>query len=148
MKIKIKIDGVSQRKVERFVAEQPKAFSKAVKVGLLRMGLEVRNQAGENAPYLSGNLRRSLTSKSAKGAIYEYSRKGLEQSVAVGSNLVYARIQEFGGRTGRGGKGGRGKRGATIIRARQFLTPAFERMEKGRGSKILGQEIEAAINKI
>ena len=66
----------------------------------------------------------------------------------IGSNLVYARIQEFGGRTGRGGKGGKGMRGATIIRARNFLTPQIEIMRKGRGAMILGEEVGAATNKI
>lgn len=148
MKVKIKLDGISKKKVDKFVKSQPKAFSKAVKTGLLRIGLEVRNRAGTKAPYKTGTLRRSLTQKTHSDAIYEHSSNGKTQSVAVGSNLAYARIQELGGRTGRGGKGGKGKRGATLIKGKKFLTPPFEQMKSGEGGKILNEEIEHAINKI
>lgn len=148
MKIKIKLDGVSKKRVKNFTRKHPKAFSKAVKIGLLRIGLEIRNRAGTKAPYLSGNLRRSLTNETDSEAIYDHSSTGKRQSVAVGTNLVYARIQEFGGKTGRGGKGGKGKRGATKITARKFLTPPFKQMEKGEGAKILNEEVKHAINSI
>lgn len=148
MKVKIKLDGLSKRKVNSFISGHPKAFSKAVKTGLLRIGLQIRNQAGTKAPYKTGTLRRSLTQKTHADAIFEHKKKGKEQSVEVGSNLAYARIQEFGGRTGRGGKGGRGMRGATKIVGKKFLTPPFEQMKNGQGGKILNEEIGAAIKKI
>lgn len=142
------MNGLSQKKLDAFIKSQPKAFTKAVKTGLLRIGLDVRSNAGSKAPYLSGTLRRSLTSKNHSDAIYEHSSNGRTQSVAVGSNLAYARIQDKGGRTGRGGKGKRGRQGATKIAGTGFLTKSFNQMKNGPGSKIMDQEIEAAINKI
>lgn len=147
MKVKIKPDGVSKKRIEDFVRQQPRAFSKAVKTGLLRVGLEIRNRAGTKAPYLTGTLRRSLTQNTNQDAIYKHSSTGKSQKVDVGSNLAYARIQEYGGRTGRGGKGGKGQRGATRIVGRKFLTPAFEQMKKGEGAKIVNEEVGHAIKK-
>lgn len=147
MKVSIKIKKADLKRHRNFIKNQPKAFRQAIKIGLLRIGLEARGAAASKAPYKTGTLRRSLTSKNSN-AIYKYSEKGGRQQMEIGSNLVYARIQEFGGRTGRGGKGGKGKRGATVIRARNFLTPQIKIMRNGRGAKILGEEVAAATNKI
>ena len=140
MKVKISIDGISKKRIDNFIETQPRAFSKAVKTGLLRVGLDIRNAAGTKAPFKTGTLRRSLTQKTNSAAIYDYAKNGGVQQVAVGSNLVYARIQEFGGRAGRGH--------AVKIRARRFLRPPFEVMKRGKGSKILGEEIENAIDNL
>ena len=104
MKIKIVVDKKREKQVRDFIKKQPSEFHKAVKIGLLRIGLAVRNSAGRKAPFLTSTLRRSLTHKTDKNAIYDYKEKGKGQMITIGSNLVYARIQEFGGRTGRGGK--------------------------------------------
>lgn len=57
--------------------------------------LGVQRDAAKSAPYRTGNLRRSITSAIGKS--------GTDIVGAVGTNLVYARMQEFGGLTPTGG---------------------------------------------
>ncbi len=73
--------------------------------------LDVHSDAVKLAPYKSGTLRRSLNSL--------VSQNGKQLEGAVGSNLVYARIQELGGDTGRNHK--------THITGKFYLTGAVEK---------------------
>jgi hypothetical protein len=72
--------------------------------------LDVLTGAVQNAPYQTGTLRRSLTHKVEVG-------QG-EAVGYVGSNLVYSRIQELGGRAGRGG--------SVNIRPKRYLQRSIE----------------------
>lgn len=72
--------------------------------------LDVLTGAVQNAPYQTGTLRRSLTHKVEVG-------QG-EAVGYVGSNLVYSRIQELGGRAGRGG--------SVNIRPKRYLQRSVE----------------------
>jgi phage gpG-like protein len=72
--------------------------------------LDVLTGATQNAPYKSGTLRRSLTPKVEVG--------NSEIVGYVGSNLVYSRIQELGGRAGRGG--------SVNIRPKRYLQRSVE----------------------
>jgi len=83
MSIKIKISG-------NFDPDKLSAQGrKAAQVSLQQSALEVQNRAKRLAPFLTGNLRRSIT----------HEVKPL--SAKIGTDVVYARIHEFGGRAGR-----------------------------------------------
>lgn len=89
--------------------------------------LDVLTGAVQNAPYQTGTLRRSLTHKVEVG-------QG-EAVGYVGSNLVYSRIQELGGRAGRGG--------SVNIRPKRYLQRSVESnkpriAERFRKLKIVG----------
>lgn len=86
MSIKIKIGG-------NFDPEKLGAKGRAAaQLSLQQSALEVQNKAKRLAPFLTGNLRRSIT----------HEVKPL--SAKIGTDVVYARIQEFGGRAGRNRK--------------------------------------------
>jgi len=59
--------------------------NKMFRKSLLASTLLVQNDAKKNAPFKRGNLRRSITSKVTK---FE---------AKVGTDVIYAKIQEFGG---------------------------------------------------
>ena len=67
----------------------PQEIKKGLKIAMDSSLMEVHGKAVEKAPYRRGNLRRSLTWKS--------DTQDSRVVGAVGSNLVYARIHEFGG---------------------------------------------------
>jgi HK97 gp10 family phage protein len=81
--------------------------SRVIKPALRASALVVQNAGKRNAPYLTGNLRRSITHK-VKGNFAK-----------IGTDVVYAAIQEFGG------KAGRGKR--SVIKGKPYLRPALEK---------------------
>lgn len=68
-------------------------FPEQVYVALTASVLDIRNDAIKNAPKDTGTLARSIDWKVPRGSS---SMIGY-----VGSNLVYAKIHEFGGQTGR-----------------------------------------------
>jgi HK97 gp10 family phage protein len=74
------------------------------------VALNIQNKAKVLAPRDRGDLARSITKQLVPGT------SGLAQS--IGSNKVYARIQELGGLAGRGLK--------SLIPAQPYLKPAFE----------------------
>lgn len=67
----------------------PQEIKKGLKIAMDSSLMEVHGKAVEKAPYKTGNLRRSITWKSQS--------QDTRVVGAVGSNLVYARIHEFGG---------------------------------------------------
>jgi len=75
---------IEAKGLERLLAQFPQKTKKAIAVSLDQAGLIVRNTAKENAPYLTGNLRRSITHKVLKGTVAE-----------VGTDVIYARMREF-----------------------------------------------------
>ncbi len=123
---RIRLDRKASERALRLIHQFPKEMQEANKIALFRIGTDVRSDAGTLAPYKTGTLRRSLTNNSDKDAIFEQKKNKIE----VGSNLVYARTQEFG----------RGN-----IRARKFLTKALEKMIRGGAAKIYSEEIDTII---
>lgn len=99
----------------------PAHFQKAIDIALKRIGFEVERGAKIDAPYKTGNLRRSIRSEQSK------------TDVTTGTNLVYAAIHEFGGNTGRGHR--------VRIQARPYLTPQLKIQQEGRAIDILTDEI-------
>lgn len=80
----IKIDDKElQKRFERW----DKGVKQAVIKSLNQSALLVQNDAKSNAPVLRGKLRNSITSQLNKN---DYSAK-------IGTDLIYARIHEFGG---------------------------------------------------
>jgi phage gpG-like protein len=65
----------------------PEQINKAVKTTILRASLEVQTKAQEYAPRLTGDLSRSIAVKIEDGGM----------TGRIGTNKVYARIQEYGG---------------------------------------------------
>jgi len=122
----IRLDSIASADALRIMREFPKKMEEVNEVSLFRIGQDVRSEAGTIAPYKTGNLRRSLTSIADKNAIFEQRKNIIE----VGSNLKYARAQEFG--YGR-------------IRAKKFLTKAIEGQKSGKASRIFSEEIKSVI---
>ena len=87
------------------------AYQNKLETAVTSGALIVENAASDKAPYLSGTLKRSIDH-----ATVEKSMKVV--AVAVGTDVDYARIHEFGGKTGRGH--------AVTIKARPYLRPALE----------------------
>lgn len=100
---------------------EPGKFNKAVKNALFLIGNEMTNISKELAPWDTGTLSRSILPETRP------------MSVVVGTDVVYARIHEFGGLTGRNH--------STRIKARPYMQPALKEMEKGRAIEIITQEI-------
>lgn len=82
-----------------------------VKAGLMLAGQLVAQRAQLIAPIDTGRLKRSLTTG-------EPFKQDTAWRIDIGSNVVYARIQEFGGRAGRNL--------ATLITAQPYLRPALK----------------------
>lgn len=80
--VKIEVDDKALQEAFRKAPAKTKAL---LKDGLQQAALLVQNDSKRNAPYMTGNLRRSITNK-----IESLSAK-------IGTDLVYGRIQEFGG---------------------------------------------------
>jgi len=57
---------------------------------LFRAGQDVKTKASELAPYKSGDLRRSISTDPNSVSL-------VKDKISIGSNLVYARIQDQGG---------------------------------------------------
>lgn len=87
-------------------AQVKKALFEAVTSSVL--DIQTKAKTAGYAPYKTGTLRRSITNKvvSVTDGVVGY----------VGSNLVYARIQEYGGETGRNKR--------TIIKGKHYLSRA------------------------
>jgi phage gpG-like protein len=79
-----------------------------------RRGTPTPSSPGEPPSLITGTLRRSVT---VLGPV----PLGLGRwSAEIGPTAVYARVQELGGPTGRGG--------ATVLPARPFVQPSYERL--------------------
>lgn len=80
--VKIDIDDAAFQKA---LSKAPAKVKSLIKDGMEQSALLVQNQAKINAPFITGNLRRSITSE-----IKPLSAK-------IGTDVIYAKIQEFGG---------------------------------------------------
>lgn len=125
---RIQLDKKASREALELMQKFPKKMQEVNDISLFRVGQDVRSEAGGLAPYKTGTLRRSLTSASDSNAIFEQKKNKVE----VGSNLIYARTQEFG----------RGN-----IPARRFMTKAFQWLMRGHAEKVFAEEIETIILK-
>jgi len=74
--------------------ENGEGFRRGMEIAMENSLLRVQGQASTFAPFQTGNLKRSITHTSETA--------GKTMTGHVGSNLVYARIQEQGGYAGRG----------------------------------------------
>lgn len=86
--------------------------------GLILAAQLVAQRATSRAPIDTGRLKRSITFGHADGDIQQgrpYSRPGGSRAIDIGTNVSYARAQEFGNR---------------IVRAQPYLKPAIEESEK------------------
>jgi len=129
MEVTIKADN----RLKKALKKAPLTMQKYVSLGIREAGNVVRNSATRLAPYKTGNLRGSITVKDNK-----------DLSVSVGTNVVYARIQEFGGeirpvrakvlRFKIGGADVFAKR--VNIRPKPYLLPALSRNEKNIDYKV------------
>lgn len=106
--ITINVSSETVRTIEAFKT-MPEKLHAALALSVDQSALEVMDQAKILAPYKSGNLRRSITK-----AILP-SSNGLAQ--AVGTDVVYAAIHEFGGMAGRNR--------SVRIPARPYFRPAI-----------------------
>ena len=141
--LKLEIDKRASAKLLKLLNEAPAKFEQAVAIGLRRIGDEMRNRAGRNAPFLSGNLRRSITMRE------------MLHRVVVGTNLIYAPIHEFGGiirpktkkflRFKIKGKWVMTKKvRIPKYKGRGYFKPAFETASR-KAKRIMNEEIEAVI---
>lgn len=81
--IDVKVDSAQ---LQKFFKESPTKTKKGINQGLSKAGEIVRNAAKKNAPKLRGDLGRSI-----KDRVIPL------KNVRIGTDKVYARIQEFGG---------------------------------------------------
>lgn len=121
----VRLEGVAE--LERKLKALDKAVSgRAMTLALVAGGKVIEAEAKARAPVRSGTLRRSITTEPSAGAVPE---------VEVGTNLVYAPIQEFGGIVRAQSApalvfqlpSGEWRRAQSVqIPARPYLRPAFD----------------------
>lgn len=139
--LKITLNPRQSAEFNRLFKQAPLKVSQGIKAGLRRCGDQMRNEAGTDAPYDTGNLKRSITMK-----MYG------DKKVVVGSNLVYARIHDEGGVIYPKRKkflyfqiGGKWVAAKKVrikkYKGRGYLTPAFEKLAGGDAAKIFTEEI-------
>jgi len=97
---------VDDKLVKEAFKKAPEKTKEMMKLSLKQGALEIQNEAKILAPKKTGDLRRSITHK-VHG--WEWAE--------VGTDKVYARIQEYGGKTWRGG----------TIKPRLYFTGAVEK---------------------
>lgn len=97
------------------MSQGDQAVREGLEVAFTSIATDVAAMAALDAPYKTGNLKASIL-----WDVFQNPNGNVEAT--VGSNLVYARIQEFGGYTGRGYR--------SFIKPKLYLTGAVERYEK------------------
>ena len=105
--IDIKID---DRVFKRALSETPYKTVRFFKKTMEQSALFIQNDAKALAPYDTGQLRRSITNKTDV------------LSAQIGSNLVYAPIQEFGGKAG--------KHRSVYIKGKPYLRPSLKKNKR------------------
>jgi len=105
----------------------PDKYQKAIDIALFNIGQEMSRDAKQKAPYDTGTLRKSIESHVEPG-----------KWVEVGTDVVYAAIHEFGGRTGRNN--------SVLIKAKPYLKPAFETQTKGRAIDEINKQFSKILN--
>lgn len=143
--MKFEINKQLSAKFLKIMKESPEKSKKAIEIGLRRCGDQLRNDAGNLAPYKSGNLKRSITMEMVGST-----------KVIVGSNLEYARIHDEGGDILPKTKpylmfqvNGHWVRVKKVhipkYNGKGYLTPAFNKLVDGDAEKIFMDEIQRAI---
>lgn len=125
----------------------PENEKKVVQMTLQRAGMQVREQSDRNAPYKSGDLKSSITMQPQNVPI------GADK-VIVGSNKVYARIQDTGGVIKPKNKkllafkvnGQFVFARSVTIKGNKYMTNAYEQIKDDMG-KIFNEEFEHYIIK-
>ena len=141
--ISLEINLRTSAKLLKLIETSPKLLERAIKIALWRIGSEMRNRAGRNAPFRSGNLRRSITLRE------------MHRRVLVGTNLVYAPIHEYGGTiTPRVAKwltfkvNGKWVRTKRVVipkyKGRGYFKPAFDSVSR-KEKRIMNEELKAAL---
>lgn len=102
-----------------FLKRYPKESAKVIDKSLKQSALVVQNRAKINAPYLTGNLRRSITHDVGEG------------SASIGTNVIYAAVREYNTRRKPDG----------------YLRPALEK-NADKINKIFVDNFTLMINKI
>ena len=74
---------ISSPGLDRILAKFPARVNTAIQLSLQQSALVIQNKAKMEAPYLTGNLRRSIT---------HIVKMGLAK---IGTNVEYARIREY-----------------------------------------------------
>ena len=80
--LKIEVDS---KKLDAALKRAPKKTKRLIQEGLKEAALDVQSDSKKNAPWDTGNLRRSIT----------HEIKAM--SAKIGTDVVYAAIQEYGG---------------------------------------------------
>ena len=173
--MELKIDKQASKRTIDMIRKAPASLDKSIKIGLFRIGNELRNKAATLAPYrrnneitgkarLGGTLRRSIT-------MSPMNISQITNRVEVGSNLVYARIADQGGwikahtiipKRGKflvftiNGKRiftkkvNKPRRYQMAYKntqgGRGYLTPAFKTIVDGRAMQIMRQEVKMFLN--
>lgn len=122
--IEMRLDKLASQKALRIINEAPEKLNQYVMAAMTKAGLEMKSDAQRMSPVKTGNLKRSIN------------MRALNQAVAVGTNVVYARIHDLGGYAGRG-------RSVYIpkYKGRGYFTPAYKKLEQGRLKQILDEEL-------
>ena len=109
---------IDDKRVSKILKKYPEKAKAAVKKSLLESAIEVQNKAKKNAPYKSGNLRRSIT------------HEAKADFAKVGTNVVYAPVHEFGATIiPKTAKFLRFKVGGRWVRTKKVIIPPY----KGKG---------------
>jgi hypothetical protein len=136
--VKIEIEERSFRETSKFVESLPERVKKATSNALLELGLGAAGTAAEQAPYLTGNLRRSIHTRSDDRFPFWAPLKGARISdppkltkvdgfVWFGTNLVYARTQNENNRS----RAGFMEKGLANAESRAQRVFAFELDKEG-----------------
>jgi hypothetical protein len=136
--VKIEIEERSFRETSKFVESLPERVKKATDNALLELGLGAAGTAAEQAPYLTGNLRRSIHARADDRFPFWAPLKGARISdppkltkvdgfVWFGTNLVYARHQNENNRS----RAGFMEKGLANAESRAQRVFAFELDKEG-----------------
>jgi phage gpG-like protein len=138
--MEVKIDQAQLDAIRKKLS--PEQFKKAAEISLKRIGDEMQKDASGKAPIKSGKLKQSIVSEPSS------------TQVRVGTDLIYARIHEFGGTITAKKNYLKFKiNGQWImcksvrISARPYMTPAFERQRSGRAVGIFTEEFNRILSK-
>ena len=123
--LRLDINKALAKKLEDTLNNAPQKLEWTLAVAFTDIALKMHGDAGTNAPYKTGDLRRSLNWKADA------------MEARVGSNLEYARIHDLGGMAGR-------NRRVRIpkYKGRGYLTPAFNVMKNGEAIKIIENHLK------
>lgn len=77
--------------IDKIMKKFPIKFQKAKGISLFRIGLDMKSDASRFAPVKSGDLSRSID-------FFPRTPGAMGDFVRVGTNKVYARVQDYGGR--------------------------------------------------